>query len=91
MNVATPPTAATPLEACAPPSVPPLAVTDTVTVESVTRFPNASSTRTTGCADNTAPDTPATGCEATTNRDGEPWVTPTAALVLDISNEEPED
>jgi hypothetical protein len=90
LNVATPLTAVTPADACPPPSTPsPDTATDTEAVEFATRFPNASSTRTTGCVDNTAPDTPATGCDTTSNRDGGPKPTLTDPLVFEVKGEAP--
>jgi hypothetical protein len=90
LNVATPLTAVTPADACVPPSVPPPEIaTDTEAVEFATRFPYASSTRTTGCVDNTAPDTPATGSVTTSNRDGSPYPTLTLPLVFEVSGDEP--
>jgi len=63
VNVAVPDTPATPEVACAPPNVPPEALTVTVAVDDVA-FPYASTMVTTGCVLNNDPDAPATGCVA---------------------------
>jgi hypothetical protein len=89
LNVATPLTAVTPADACAPLSVPPVDATVTVADEFVTVFPYASTTRTTGCVDNTAPDAPATGCVTTSRPTAGPDPTLTPPLVLEVSGDEP--
>ena len=67
-----------------PDNAPPEAPTITDAVEPVTVFPYASTTRTTGCVDNTAPDAPATGCVTISNRDGVPYPVAVTGAVAEV-------